>query len=94
MIEQMRVRESPAVMGEEGEEVREMVAGSVHGVKYNMCLYYALSGLYTECTYSNSQCCSLSAGQCAGGGYHGDGVGGPCNQSSDGGSSGSSLSTL
>ena len=46
------------------------------------------------CTYSDSQCCSVSAGQCAGGGYHGNGVGGPCNQSNDGGSSGSSLRTL
>ena len=51
-----------------------------------------ISNVY--CTYSDSQCCSLSAGQCAGGGYHGNGVGGPCNQSSDGGSSGISLSTL
>ena len=45
VTEQVRVRESPARMGEEGEEVREMVAGSAYGVKYNMCLCYALSGL-------------------------------------------------
>ena len=45
VTEQVRVTESPARMGEGGEEVREMVAGSVHGVKYNMCLCYALSGL-------------------------------------------------
>ena len=46
MTEQVRVTESPARMGERGEEVREMVADSVHGEKYNiMCLCYALSGL-------------------------------------------------
>ena len=44
-------------------------------------------------TYSDSPCCSLSTGQCTGGGHHGNGVGSPCNQSSDGGSSGNSPST-
>ena len=37
VTEQVRVRESPATMGEEGEEEREMVARSVHGEKYSMC---------------------------------------------------------
>ena len=50
--------------------------------------------IYMYYTYSDSLSCSLSAVQCAGGGYHVNGVGGPCNQSSDGGSSGSSLGTL
>ena len=46
VTEQVRVTESPARMGVGGEEVREMVADSVHGEKYNiMCLCYALSGL-------------------------------------------------
>ena len=44
------------------------------------------------CTYSAAV--SVLHGQCTGGGYYGNGVGCPCNQSSDGGSSGSSLSTV
>ena len=34
MTEQVRVTEFPATMGEEGEDVREMVAGTVHGENY------------------------------------------------------------
>ena len=45
VTEQVRVTETPARMGEGGGEMREMVADSVHGEKYNMCLCYALSGL-------------------------------------------------
>ena len=44
VTEQVRVREAPAVMGERGEELKEMVAGSVHGEKYSV-LCSSLSGL-------------------------------------------------
>ena len=37
VTEQVRVSESPAMMGEEGEDEREMVARTVHGEKYSMC---------------------------------------------------------
>ena len=44
MTEQVRVTEFPATIGEEGEEFKEMVAGSVHGEKYNNCVpCYGLS---------------------------------------------------
>ena len=45
-------------------------------------------------TYHNSLCFSLIARECSGGGYHGDRVGDPCNQSSDDGSSVSRPSIL
>ena len=51
VTEQLRVTESPATMGEGGEEIREMVAGSVHGEKYNNYMYvyctYNISLMYT-----------------------------------------------
>ena len=93
VTEQVRVTVAPAMMVEEGEEVREMVAGSVEEV----CMVHLMSNSSPHTavdTYHNSLCFSLIAGQCSGGSYHGDRVGGPCNQSSDDGSSGSRSSIL
>ena len=101
----MRVRESPAMMGEEGEEEREIVAGSRDQIiktvvscisQCKAFLLYIITQMlkkyciimYMYCTYSDTLCCSLSAGKCAGSSYHGNGVGAPCNQSSDSGSRG------
>ena len=94
VTEQVRVTVPPAMMVEEGEEVREMVVGSVE----EMCMVHLMSNSsQNNCsidTHYNGLCFSLIARECSGGGYHGDRVGDPCSQSSDGGSSGSRLSTL
>ena len=41
VTEQVRVTVSPAMMGEEGEEVREMVAGSVEEILNSQCIHIA-----------------------------------------------------
>ena len=44
-------------------------------------------------TYSDGLWASHSTGQCVGGGHYGNGVGGPFNQSTDGGKGGTGPST-
>ena len=58
VTEQVRVTVSPAMMGEEGEEVREIVAGSVDEMH---CILHESPHTAVD-TYHNSLCFSQIAG--------------------------------
>ena len=61
VTEQVRVTVSPAMMGEEGEEVREMVVGSVVRDN-NIRVRSAYTQMSSHTTYSDSLCFRLNTG--------------------------------
>ena len=63
VTEQVRVTVSPAMTEEEGEEVREMMTGSVEiGVAENYRFQLNLTCVPSDPTYSDSHCSSHSTG--------------------------------